>query len=158
MVIFKGTAHYKGWYSKLKVSNDISLEENALFAYSAKGYTMDQLGIQWLCNLFEPRTRQGLESGEYWLLLLDGYYSYYNWPFYRFAWDHHILLMSYPGYSTHLLQPLDIVLFTPFEKAYGVVVAAYLRDIWAGVTKGCFWKFYCIAQHAAYTKSNIKAA
>jgi hypothetical protein len=57
MVIFKGIAHYKGWYSKLKVSDDISMEENALFVYSTKGYTTDQLGMQWLCNLFEPRTR-----------------------------------------------------------------------------------------------------
>ncbi|CCX34165.1 Similar to putative transposase [Phaeosphaeria nodorum]; acc. no. CAD32687 [Pyronema omphalodes CBS 100304] len=158
MVIFKGAAHYKGWYSELKASDDINLAENALFAYSGKGYTTDQLGMQWLCNLFEPRTREGLESGEYRLLLLDGHRSHYNLPFCRFAWHHRILLMSYPGHSTHLLQPLDVVLLAPLEKAYGAAAAAYLRGTRTGVTKCSFWKFYCVAQRTACTKSNIKAA
>ena len=40
MVVFKGTAHYKGWYA------EVMEETHAYFAYSPKGYTVDEIRLQ----------------------------------------------------------------------------------------------------------------
>ncbi|KAF8248260.1 hypothetical protein K440DRAFT_548654 [Wilcoxina mikolae CBS 423.85] len=66
--------------------------------------------------------------------------------------------MSYPGHSTHLLQPLDVGLFAPLQNAYGEAVVQHMKETCTGVAKGTFWAFYCAAEAKAYTKSNIKSA
>ena len=55
---------------------------------------------------------------------------------------HNIILMSYPGHSTHLLQPLDVVLFSPLNKAYREAVATHTRTTHTSVNKALFWNFY----------------
>ena len=65
MVVFMGTAHYKGWYT------EVTEETHAYFAYSPKGYTTDEIGLQWLQN-FDAQTRMELAGPplEYRLLFL----------------------------------------------------------------------------------------
>ena len=154
MVVFKGTAHYKGWYT------EVTEEKHAYFAYSPKGYTTDEIGLEWL-KKFDAQTKMELAGptlGEYRLLLLDGHRSHYNLHFCEYAWDNRIILVSYPGHSTHLLQPLDVGLFALLQKAYGDLVAAHMKETQTGLAKGTFWAFYCAAQAKAYTPSNIKSA
>ena len=50
MVVFKGTAHYKGWYT------EVMEETHAYFAYSPKGYTTDESG----CKNLMPRPGRNL--------------------------------------------------------------------------------------------------
>ena len=57
-----------------------------------------------------------------------------------------------------LLQPFDVGLFSPLQKAYGDAVATHMKETRTGVAKGTFWAFYCAAQATAYTTSNIKSA
>ena len=81
MVVFKGTAHYKGWYTK------VTEEKHAYFAYSPKGYTTDEIGLEWL-KKFDTLTKTELAGptlGEYRLLLLDGHRSHYNLCFCEFV-------------------------------------------------------------------------
>ena len=52
MVVFKGTAHYKGWYT------EVTEESHAYFAYSPKGYTTDEIGLQ----KFDAQTRTELAA------------------------------------------------------------------------------------------------
>ena len=52
MVVFKGTAHYKGWYT------EATEETHAYFAYSPKGYTTDEIGLQ----KFDAQTRTELAA------------------------------------------------------------------------------------------------
>ena len=66
--------------------------------------------------------------------------------------------MSYPGHSTHLLQPLDVTLFAPLESDCGSAVATHTRTTRTGVNKALFWNFYKLAKREAYTKNNIKSA
>jgi len=89
---------------------------------------------------------------------LDGHRTHYSLPFVRYAVQNNILLFSYPGHSTHLLQPLDVVLFSPLQKAYGKAVHDHTRNTRRGVTKRLFWQFYKVAKKVAYTYVNIKAA
>ena len=157
MVVFKGTAYYKGWYT------EVTEETHAYFAYSPKGCTTDEIGLQWL-QKFDAQTRTELATPplpvptEYHLLILDGHRSHYNLRFCEYAWENKIILLSYPGHSTHLLQPLDVGWFSPLQKVYGDTVAADMKKTRTGLTKGAFWGFHCAAQAKTYTLSNIKSA
>ena len=114
MVIYKGAAHwhYRGWHTKLEEAEGDAV---ANFAYSPKGYTTNELGMVWLQH-FDTWARDRA-SGKLRPPLLDGHPSHYNLPFCRYAYDHKIILVSYPGHSTHLPQPLDVGLFSPLQKA-----------------------------------------
>ena len=133
MVVFKGTAYYKGWYT------EVTEDTHAYFAYSPKGYTTDEIGLQWL-QKFDAQTRTELASPplEYRLLILDGHCSHYNLRFYEYTWENKIILLSYPGHSTHLLQPLDVGLFSLLQKAYGDAVVVHMKETRTGLTKGAF--------------------
>ena len=49
--------------------------------------------------------------------LLSAQHPHYNLCFCEYALDNKIILVSYPGHPTHLLQPLDVGLFSPLQKA-----------------------------------------
>ena len=45
MVIYKGAGHYRAWYTEL---GEAEGDGDAKFAYSPKGYTINELGMAWL--------------------------------------------------------------------------------------------------------------
>ena len=45
MIIYKGAAHYRGWYTELEGAEG---GLDARFAYSPKGYITNELGMAWL--------------------------------------------------------------------------------------------------------------
>ena len=83
-----------------------------------------------------------------------------NLPFCRYAYYYKIILMSYPRHSTHLLQLLDVGLFSPLQKAYrkAALPVDFVRDTHTSIAKGTFWKFCRQAKKTAFTKENIKGA
>ena len=50
MLVNKGEAHYMGWYAALRKG------DQATFSYSKKGWTDQELGVEWLEKNFEPAT------------------------------------------------------------------------------------------------------
>ena len=92
MVIYKGAAHYRGWYTE---PGEEESDADAKFAYSPKGYTTNELGMAWLQH-FDTWTSDRV-SGKFRLLLLDGHRSHYNLPFCRYAYDCKIILICYRG-------------------------------------------------------------
>ena len=62
-----------------------------------------------------------------------------------------LIVMSYPGHSTHLLQPLDVCLFAPLQLAYKKAVAEHLKKTRIGVTRALFWRVFAQARREAYT-------
>lgn len=50
LIIDKGKAHYMGWHTY------VTEEESAQFAYSDKGWTDNELGLEYLVKVFEPDT------------------------------------------------------------------------------------------------------
>jgi hypothetical protein len=76
----------------------------------------------------------------------------------RYAVAHNVILMSYPGHSTHVLQPLNVTLFAPLQSAYGIAVATHTVPLALVSTRPSFWNFYKLAKCEAYTKDNIKSA
>jgi hypothetical protein len=52
------------------------------------------------------------------LLILDGHGSHVTREFIEFCDANRILLAILPPHSTHSLQPLDVVLFSPLSRNY----------------------------------------
>ena len=78
-------------------------------------------------------------------LLMDGHRTHYSLKMIRYAVENNIIMMSYPGHSTHLLQPLDVCLFAPLQRAYSKAVAEHLKKTRTGVTRALFWGFFACA-------------
>ena len=107
MVILPGIMHMEDWTS------NTGLEDDVLMAVSETGYSNDMLCLGWLKH-FEKfsRWRQG---GLYRLLLLDGYGSHCTREFITFCDQKKIIPFCLPPHTTHLMQPLDVVVFQPLK-------------------------------------------
>ena len=57
---------------------------------------------------------------------------------------HRILLLVFAPHATHVLQPLDVVLFAPLAAQYSAAVTEHLHDSQAllGVTKSEFFRLF----------------
>ncbi|KIJ39129.1 hypothetical protein M422DRAFT_99225, partial [Sphaerobolus stellatus SS14] len=48
----------------------------------------------------------------------DGHQSHETPEMHRLAFDNEIILFSIPPHCTHMLQPLDVGVFGPFQRAW----------------------------------------
>jgi len=87
-------------------------EHLAFLTSSANGWTNDELGFDWLVNLFDRETRSKAKR-DWRLLFLDGHGSHLTIQFLDWCQANKILVAVYPPHSTHRLQPLDVSLFAP---------------------------------------------
>jgi len=150
-VIYKGIAQYMGWHFETS-------DPDAMFACSPNGWTDDELGLEWLFHFDRCTENRKDGNGRTRLLILDGHRSHITLEFCQYAIEHNIELLCFPPHSTHLLQPLDVGLFSPLQKYYGKAADDHIRDTRTGVAKGTFWSFYSTARRQAYTKQSIKSA
>lgn len=117
---------------------------------------MDQrLGILWLKEVFEPATAAIKPLPQ--LLILDGHGSHVSFDFIEFCVQENILLLCLPAHSTHLLQPLDVGLFSPYQHYYGRAVDDYMRSGQNeyGIKKAIFIRFLTEAREKTFTIHNI---
>jgi hypothetical protein len=92
------------------------------------------------------------------MLLLDGHESHCNYPFLEYAWRHRILIHVLPAHSSHLTQPLDVGLFGPLQRYYGVLVAEWFKGGYPAISKADFFPLLQKARERTYTSNNIKRA
>ncbi|KIM21674.1 hypothetical protein M408DRAFT_80208 [Serendipita vermifera MAFF 305830] len=69
-----------------------------------------------------------LEPEGPWLLHVDCHALHINLPLIEFAHLHNIIVFGYPPHTTHLLQGLDVVMFSPFKNAYAKCAAEHLKQ------------------------------
>ena len=110
-IIFKEKKLNTYWVSLLRQFKygHIQMSEN--------GWTNDEIGFQWLTELFEPQTSL-IQKGKWRLILYDGHSSHISSKFIRYAVKKEIILLCLPSHTTHKLQPLDVGLFGPFAMHY----------------------------------------
>ena len=77
------------------------------------GYSNDWLSLQWLKH-FDAHTAK-FQTGAYRLLLLDGYGLHHTIEFIEYCEEAKIIPFGLPAHTTHLLQPLDMVVFQPLK-------------------------------------------
>jgi len=133
LVIYKGAGPYMGWYQHIK---GLGCDEWQFF-YSRTGWTNSYLGLEWLKH-FDKITAQRNKTSAYCCLIVDGHGSYVTIEFVEYALINNIIVYCLPSYSTHLLQPLDVGLFSPLQKAYGKQVDLAVRYGQVAINKGNF--------------------
>jgi len=115
LIIFKANAHLMGHHTNIEIEE----KEDAFFATSAKGYTNAQITFKWFQEVFEPRTRPVNGINQHRILVLDGHSTHVeNYEFIQHAINHNIHLICLPSHSTHILQSLDVGIFSPLSTYY----------------------------------------
>lgn len=120
-IILSGIRHMSTWYQIP------DLQGATTIAVSPTGYSNDELGLSWIEH-FNKHTRA---RGLYRLLILDGHGSHHTIQFLQFCDDHKIIPFAMPPHLTHLLQPLDVVIFQPYKHYHAKELDIMVRD---GVT------------------------
>jgi hypothetical protein len=110
MIIFKGQNINSGWIPS-------QTPTDWHFAVSENGWTSNILGLQWLIKVFEPQTRDKA-AGRPRLLIADGHGSHIRADFIAHCMENDIDLLIMPPHCSHLLQPLDVGVFSAFKRAH----------------------------------------
>ena len=78
--------------------------------------------------------------------------------FIQFFWDHDIIPFGLPANLTHLLQPLDVVVFQPFKHYHAQALDFLVRDGITQITKLEFLGFIQQIRKQAFKESTIRSA
>ena len=151
LVIFKGKSVQQQWFP-----DDLSLFSDWHFTATKNGWTSDQTAVEWLEKMFIPRT-QPADPSERRLLVLDGHGSHETVEFMYLCYQHKIHLLFLPPHTSHVLQLLDLSVFSPLKHYYRKQVGflSLLTDS-SPVGKQNFLSCYQRAREQALTASNIK--
>ncbi|KAI0995404.1 hypothetical protein K3495_g12775 [Podosphaera aphanis] len=133
MIIFKSAYH-------LRNNFDNDMDPDIFWARSESGFTNDRLGLKNLEN-FHLFTREKT-MGAFRLLIFDGHGSHLTQSFADFCWKTKICLFLLPPYPTHVLQPLDVGVFSILKHNFKRAVK---REVFLGATdikKADFIRFF----------------
>lgn len=110
LLIFKGQNLNSGWIPP-------ETPADWHFGVSENGWTSNTLGLHWLVHIFEPLTRrEGVPRRR--LLIADGHGSHIRAEFIAHCMENDIDLLIMPPHCSHLLQPLDVGVFSAFKRAH----------------------------------------
>jgi hypothetical protein len=149
LVIFKGKYLHTTWFPAEYVPD-------WMYTTSENGWTSNDIGQNWLEQIFIPETDPG--PGRYRLLILDGHSSHIHINFMWLCKLHKIILLYFPAHCTHVLQPLDLACFSVVKSNYRQKISdlAALDDA-APVKKEKFIKYYHAAREEALSDRVIRA-
>ena len=149
-IIYKGRVHISAWYEEADIPRDwkVSVSEN--------GWTNNALGLEWLKH-FDAHTRTR-KVGVYRLLILDGHESHLNQDFKDYCLEHKILTLCMPPHSSHVLQPLDVVCFSPLKRKYSQRVRDLARRRVFHINKEGFLPAFRDAFFEVFTEANCRKA
>ena len=85
-------------------------------ATNSNSRTSNALGLKWLQEHFELATR--LKNGGHQFFILDDHGSYLILEFQDFYKQYKIVLLCLPSHTSHILQPLDFVVFLPLKHCF----------------------------------------
>ena len=104
-----------------------ALELNWHFAASQKGWTSNDLGFEWLVKVFDPLTRKNATPPPTRLLICDGHDSHISAKFVAHCIENDICLFLLLPHLSHLLQPLDVGVFSPLKTAVSADLDRLIR-------------------------------
>ena len=103
LIIFKGNSLQTSWF-----------EENTpdwTFTTSENGWTSKLIAMRWLTDVFLPQTKP--DGGRPRMLVMDGHGSHVDVDFMWECKRNNVELVFLPPHSSHVLQPLDLGVFSP---------------------------------------------
>jgi hypothetical protein len=112
LIILSGQQLQFRWFNDLDGDNRISVTET--------GYINDALAYQWIQH-FERSTR-ARTKGVWRMLLCDGFGSHLTYEFTHFCEEKKIQLFFLPPHCSHILQPLDVGVFSVYKHYHSEAV------------------------------------
>ena len=150
-VIFKGEHLVSTWLPR-------PLPSGWTFTTNTSGWTNNFHGNQYICH-FDKHTKARLDSPEeYRLLLCDGHDSHISAELCAYCLQNRIVLILLPPHSSHLLQPLDVGIFSPLKMALSRRQARLFRSGVRRIEKAEWTEHYYEARAIAMTERNILSA
>lgn len=97
----------------------------AVYTCSHNGWTNESIYIKWLRHFIDyskPTAEQLV------LLIIDNHNSHCTLEAWEVAKANHVVMLSFPPHSSYRLQPLDVIFFGPFKKAYNKECDMYMKS------------------------------
>ena len=101
---------------------------------------------------------QGRNSSEPILILYDGHRSHHSLDLIEWAKTNNIFLLVLPPHCSHILQPMDVGCFGPFQIKYSQECQTFTRCNGQMVSRYDVCGLACKAYSASLTPANLKAA
>jgi hypothetical protein len=149
LVIFKGKSVQQQWFPQ-----ELSPYKGWEFTATDNTWTSESTAIEWLEKVFLPQTYT-LEPR---LLIVDGHGSHETTDFMYLCYQHNVHLLFLPPHTSHVLQPLDLSVFSSLKSHYRTAVShlALLTDS-SPIGKQNFLACYSKARKEALSAKIIKA-
>jgi len=147
--IFKGKGIQQAWLNSIK-------DDKTVLSVSENSWTINELELQWLKAFDLHTTAQTWET--YQLLVLNDHESHVSSDFIQYCCDHSIIALCLLPYSTHLLQSLNVKVFSSLTKAYKKLVYEHFHYNAVNVSKVNFLHYYQKARSTAITTRNVLSA
>jgi hypothetical protein len=128
------------------------------FTTNTSGWTNNFHGVHWIHH-FDKHMKSLLNSpDDYCLLLCDGHDSHVSAAVATYCLRNHIVLTLLPPHSSHLLQPLDVGIFSPLKVALVQRQTRLFRSAVRRIEKAEWAEHYMEARDVAITEKNILSA
>lgn len=125
---------------------------------SQNGWTDDFIGAEWFEKSFIPQATARNKSGQPILLILDGHGSHETSEIIHLAELHNIIILCLPPHTTHKLQPLDVGVFGPFQRAWLDRCDSIVELTGSEMPKEDFIKEYMQVREQSFRPSTITSA
>jgi hypothetical protein len=149
-LILSGQLHMAHWYQQPE------LEPETAITPSTSGYSNDQISLQWLEH-FNRHTKEKTIGAKR-LLIVDGHGSHHTMEFIQYCEDNNIIPFGMPPNLTHILQPLDVVVFQPLKHYHAKALDILVRDGVINITKIEFLSIIQDIRRKAFKKESILSA
>jgi hypothetical protein len=149
-LILSGQVHMAQWYQIPGLDPDMALRP------TITGYSNDQVAMEWIEHFEKHSAKTSL--GKKRLLILDGHGSHHTKPFIQYCYNHDIVPFGLPPNLTHLLQPLDVVVFQPLKHYHAKALDIMIRDGLLNITKLEFLSCIGDVRKQAFKRSTILSA
>jgi hypothetical protein len=147
LIIFKGKDVNARWVNE-------RVPQNWHLAISKNSWTLNHLGLEWLKRVFEPLTREKA-AGRQRLLIADKHRSHIQGDFIAYCMENKIDLLILLPYCSHLLQPLDVGVFSAFKRFHTSETHALSRLSSARIQRAEWLELLSRARTKAMTEQNI---
>ena len=137
LILFKGKDLQSTWFPP-------NTPLNWHFRCTENAFTTNAVSLAWLQEIFLPQT---FNNGAVRLLLCDNHGSHTTVSFMYQCYMANVQLVYMPSHSSHILQPLDVGVFSSLKRNYRKEIADLLRFVEiTPVQRAQFIKYYSKAR------------
>lgn len=122
---------------------------------SKNGWTDNFFCKEWFKNSFIPQATAQNTFGKPILLIYDGHSSHDKIELINLARKHNIILFCLPPHTTHKLQPLDVRVFGPFQRAWSERCDEVVEDTGEEMPREDFVKEYMDVRSKTFKSTTI---